>query len=73
VRLRPGQTVEYIITDSGNRVPNDRVRAYALWDGWFGYDRRKYMEFLHDAFDPLALVRCEQFPSSIRKVTKTNR
>ena len=62
VRLRPGQTVEYIITDSDNRVPNDRVRAYALWDGWFGYDRRKYTRLLHDAFDPLALVRCEQFP-----------
>jgi DNA polymerase elongation subunit (family B) len=57
VRLRPGQTVEYIITDSDNRVPNDRVRAYALWDGWFGYDRRKYTELLHDAFDPLALAR----------------
>jgi len=57
VRLRPGQTVEYIVTDSDNRVPNDRVRAYALWDGWFGYDRRKYTQFLHDAFDPLALVR----------------
>ena len=73
VRLRPGQTVEYIITDSDNRVPNDRVRAYALWDGWFGYDRRKYTEFLHDAFDPLALVQCEQFPSSKRKVTRKDR
>jgi DNA polymerase II len=73
VRLRPGQTVEYIITDSDNRVPNDRVRAYALWDGWFGYDRRKYTEFLHDAFNPLALVRCEQLPSSKRKVAKKDR
>ncbi len=60
VRLRPGQTVEYIITDSGNRVPNDRVRAYALWDGWFGYDRRKYAQLLRDAFEPLALVRREE-------------
>ena len=73
VRLRPGQTVEYIITDSGNRVPNDRVRAYALWDGWFGYDRRKYTELLHDAFDPLALVHCEQSPSSMPRVTKKDR
>ena len=56
-RLRPGQTVEYIITDAGNRVPNDRVRAYALWDGWFGYDRRKYAELLREAFEPLALGR----------------
>ena len=73
VRLRPGQTVEYIITDSGNRVPNDRVRAYALWDGWFGYDRRKYRELLHDAFDPLALVHCEQLPPNRRKTGKKNR
>jgi DNA polymerase-2 len=73
VRLRPGQTVEYIITDSGNRVPNDRVRAYALWDGWFGYDRHKYTEFLHDAFDPLALVRCEPFPPSKRKAAQKDR
>jgi len=73
VRLRPGQTIEYIITDSDNRVPNDRVRAYALWDGWFGYDRRKYTQFLHDAFDPLALVRCEQFSSNKRKITRKNR
>jgi DNA polymerase II len=73
VRLRPGQTVEYIITDSDNRVPNDRVRAYALWDGWFGYDRRKYTELLHDAFDPLALVPCEQLLSSKRKAAKKDR
>ncbi len=73
VRLRPGQTVEYIITDSDNRVANDRVRAYALWDGWFGYDRRKYTKFLHDAFDPLALVQCEQLPSSKRKAAKKDR
>ena len=52
VRLRPGQTVEYIITDADNRVPNDRVRAYALWEGWFGYDRKKYTELLRDAFAP---------------------
>ncbi len=73
VRLRPGQTVEYIITDSDNRVPNDRVRAYALWDGWFGYDRRKYTEFLHDAFDPLALLPCELRPSNKRKAVKKDR
>jgi hypothetical protein len=54
-------------------VPNDRVRAYALWDGWFGYDRRKYTELLHDAFDPLALVDCEQPPSSMPRVTKKDR
>jgi DNA polymerase-2 len=72
VRLRPGQTIEYIITDSDNRVPNDRVRAYALWDGWFGYDRRKYTQLLQDAFDPLTMVYRELFPAGIRKFTKKN-
>ena len=64
VRLRPGQTIEYIITDSDNRVPNDRVRAYALWDGWFGYDRRKYAELLRDAFEPLTIGRAGKIPSA---------
>jgi DNA polymerase-2 len=54
-RLRPGQTVEYIITDADNRVANDRVRAYALWEGWFGYDGRKYAELLREAFEPFAV------------------
>jgi DNA polymerase-2 len=67
VRLRPGQTVEYIITDAGNRVPNDRVRAYALWDGWFGYDRRKYAELLREAFEPLASVHTGQIVSGTLK------
>ncbi len=73
MRLRPGQTVEYIITDSDNRVPNDRVRAYALWDGWFGYDRRKYTQLLHDAFDPLATVQRGQFQLSLGMPAKKNR
>jgi hypothetical protein len=49
------------------------VRAYALWDGWFGYDRRKYTQFLHDAFDPLTLVRGEQLPSRKPKAATKNR
>jgi len=52
VKLRPGQTVEYVITDSDNPVPNDRVRAYALWEGWHGYDRQKYRAMLLEAFEP---------------------
>ena len=52
VRLRPGQTVEYVITDAEAVVPNDRVRAYTLWEGWFSYDRKKYRELLQEAFDP---------------------
>ncbi len=55
VKLRPGQNIEYIITDSESPVPNDRVRAFALWEGWFGYDRRKYAAMLYEAFEPFVL------------------
>lgn len=53
VRLRPGQTIEYVVIDAEARVPNDRVRAYALWEGWHGYDRKKYGAMLREAFEPL--------------------
>jgi DNA polymerase II len=52
VKLRPGETVEYVITNSKSKVPNDRVRAYSLWEGWHGYDRAKYAAMLQDAFEP---------------------
>jgi DNA polymerase II len=57
VRLRPGQTIEYIITNADSCVPNDRVRAFAAWEGFHGYDRAKYRALLHEAFAPfLALA-----------------
>jgi DNA polymerase II len=55
VKLRPGQNIEYVITNSEAHVPNDRVRAYALWEGWFGYDRKKYRDMLREAFQPFDL------------------
>jgi DNA polymerase-2 len=55
VKLRPGQNIEYVITNAEAHVPNDRVRAYALWEGWFGYDRKKYTAMLHEAFEPFVL------------------
>jgi DNA polymerase II len=56
VRLRPGQTIEYVITDADARVPNDRVRAFAAWEGWHGYDRTKYRELLREAFAPFLAI-----------------
>jgi DNA polymerase-2 len=55
VKLRPGQNIEYVITNSEAHVPNDRVRAFALWEGWFGYDRKKYAAMLREAFEPFVL------------------
>jgi DNA polymerase II len=55
VKLRPGQNIEYVITNSECSVPNDRVRAFALWEGWHGYDRKKYAAMLREAFQPFEL------------------
>jgi DNA polymerase-2 len=55
VKLRPGQNIEYVITNAEAHVPNDRVRAFALWEGWFGYDRKKYAAMLREAFEPFVL------------------
>ena len=63
VQLRPGQTVEYVITDAASALPNDRVRAYALWEGWHGYDRQKYRNLLLEAFHTLESPLCASLPA----------
>jgi DNA polymerase elongation subunit (family B) len=52
VKLRPGETIEYILTDTGARLPDDRARAWTLWEGWRGYDVAEYMAALRQAFKP---------------------
>lgn len=53
VRLRPGETLQYILTDTGAKFADDRVRAWTMWEGWHGYDVEKYREALREAFAPL--------------------
>lgn len=55
VKLRPGQTVEYIITDADSAVPNNRARSFCLWEGWHGYDLKKYRALLMEAFEPFQI------------------
>jgi DNA polymerase II len=52
VRLRPGEILQYIITDAEATLPDDRVCAWALWEGWRGYDVKKYQQALRQAFEP---------------------
>jgi DNA polymerase elongation subunit (family B) len=52
VRLRPGETVEYVISDAGAKLPCERVRPLAMLDGTVPYDRNEYERFLRDAFRP---------------------
>jgi len=52
VQMRPGQTIEYVVVDAKAKIPNDRVRAYAIWEGWHGYDRKWYRDLLIEAFQP---------------------
>ena len=51
VKLRPGETLQYIITDAEAELPEERVRAWTLWEGWQGYDVKKYQEALREAFE----------------------
>jgi DNA polymerase elongation subunit (family B) len=52
VQLRPGEMIEYLITDADSNYPDDRVRALTMWESWRGYDIAKYKELLFDAFQP---------------------
>jgi DNA polymerase-2 len=52
VTLRPGETLQYVLTDTEANFPDDRVRAWTLWESWRGYDVKKYREELQKAFEP---------------------
>lgn len=54
IKLRPGENVRYIITDANAKLPDDRVRAWTLWEGWRGYDTKEYRRALLEAFEPFA-------------------
>jgi hypothetical protein len=56
--------VEYVYMNSESNVPNDRVRVFALWEGWHGYDRKKYKAMLREAFQPFELSIEEPMPST---------
>ncbi|MGA2631628.1 MAG: DNA polymerase domain-containing protein, partial [Terriglobia bacterium] len=53
VELRPGEMIEYIITDADSNYSGDRYRAFTLWEGWHGYDVKEYQRALREAFKPL--------------------
>jgi DNA polymerase-2 len=52
VKLRPGEMIEYLITDADSNYADDRVRALTLWESWRGYDVQRYKEALKEAFKP---------------------
>ena len=54
VKLRPGENIEFIITDADSSLIDDRVRAWTLWEGWRGYDVEAYGKALAKAFEPAA-------------------
>ena len=55
VRLRPGETVDYLICDAGAKLPSERVRPVAVLDGNILYDRGEYARLLREAFQPFAI------------------
>ncbi len=55
VKLRPGEVIEYVITQADAVVPNDRARPFTLLSNFAGYDVEKYSELLEAAFAPFRL------------------
>ena len=51
VRLRPGETVKYVISDVHAKVPAERVRPVEF-DGPITYDKQEYERLLREAFRP---------------------
>ncbi|HEX5481713.1 MAG TPA: DNA polymerase domain-containing protein [Terriglobia bacterium] len=52
VQVRPGENIQFIITDVHSKLLDDRVRAWTLWEAWRGYDDEAYQEALEKAFQP---------------------
>ncbi|MGH9776950.1 MAG: DNA polymerase domain-containing protein, partial [Candidatus Acidiferrales bacterium] len=50
VKLRPGEAIDYVITDAASPVPSDRARPFTLLSNFYGYDRAKYLDLLSHAF-----------------------
>ncbi|TLY39673.1 MAG: hypothetical protein E6K58_13085 [Nitrospirae bacterium] len=46
VRLQPGETIHYVITDAAAPLAEDRVRAVATLDGAWSYDAKAYETLL---------------------------
>ena len=46
VKLEPGETIRFVITDYRAAVSSDRARSSEFWDGSWGYDVGRYTELL---------------------------
>jgi len=51
VRLMPGQTISYVITEMKASIPSDRARLLGFIDGASGYDVEKYEALLTEALE----------------------
>ncbi|MFQ5580752.1 MAG: DNA polymerase domain-containing protein, partial [Nitrospiria bacterium] len=67
VRLMPGQTISYVITEMKARVPTDRARALGFIDGASGYDVEKYEALLRKALEVLIPVRMNAHCGRVEK------
>jgi hypothetical protein len=68
VRLRPGEVIEYVITDADSAVPCDRARPFTLLSNFTGYDRKKYVELLQKALNLPVRGSCVESSYSWRRV-----
>jgi DNA polymerase-2 len=59
VQLRPGEMIEYVLTDTGSAIPSERVKPLQMAGDGLCYDREEYRRLLLEAFRPF-------FPCAIK-------
>lgn len=63
VNLRPGEPIDFIVTDLDSTLADDRVRAWTLWESWRGYDVEAYCKALEKAFEPFSHFAADEHQS----------
>jgi DNA polymerase elongation subunit (family B) len=53
VRLRPGESIQYIVTDAHAPCPDDRAQAFELFDSKRDYDVDQYADLLLRAMETI--------------------
>lgn len=55
VPIHPGEKVQVVVTSGNPRLPSDRAKPLASWDGTHSMNKEKYKEYLLKAAEPLLI------------------
>jgi DNA polymerase-2 len=55
VQLRPGEMIEYVLSDTRSAIPSERVKPLQIAADCLSYDRQEYERLLREAFTPFTV------------------